>query len=481
MANKLKEFITSKKLKLTEDHVLVLRKTKEDGKADKDFTYPNKGLVEAPDWDGQDQCGGGLHGLAWAEGAFDIDNYGALFQVILVDKKDGFVNLDGNKCKYRKGEIVLTSRESGKAIDFIKKYVTSPSRKMNYDYTNDSVANQGYRSTASQGIDSVANQGCRSVAGQGYNSVARQGHNSVANQGSSSTASQGSRSTASQGIDSVVNQGSDSVANQGHDSVANQGSDSVANQGCRSVANQGYRSVAGQGYNSVARQGIDSVVNQGSSSVADQGYNSVANQAYNSVSIQGSASTANQGDRSVSIARSQSEETHVHRVSENCVTVLYDDSGKPHIFSGYENKALYFYDCKIKKEYTSTPEEITSLESWEIFVFGANLAGEHNGGAARIAQEKFSAASGVGEGRTGQSYAFPTLSQNGAKVTKEELKESINKLIKYANGEPNRMFLVTKVGCGIAGFKEEEMRELFLERKDMPANIVLPKGWAHWD
>jgi hypothetical protein len=366
-------------------------------------------LVEAPDWDGQDQCGGGLHGLAWAEGELDIDNYGVFFQVILVDKKDGFINLDGNKCKYRKGEIVLTSRESSKAIDFIKKYVTSPSRKMNYDYTNDSTANQGYRSAANQGIDSVANQGNYSVAGQGYNSVARQGHKSVAS------------------------------------------------------------------------QGIDSVVNQGSSSVADQGYNSVANQAYNSVSIQGSASTANQGDRSVSIARSQSEETHIHRVSENCVTILFDILGRPHIFSGYENKALYFYDCKLKKEYTSTPEEITSLESWEIFVFGSNLAGKHNGGAARIAQEKFSAGSGVGEGATGQSYAFPTLSQKGAKVTKEELKESIGKLIKYANGEPNRMFLVTKVGCGIAGFDEEYMSRLFKARKDMPANIVLPKGWAHWD
>jgi hypothetical protein len=352
---------------------------------------------------------------------------------------------------------------------------------MNYDYTNDSVANQGYKSTANQGIDSVANQGNYSVAGQGYNSVARQGHKSVANQGSSSTASQGSRSTASQGIDSVANQGSDSVANQGNDSVANQGSDSVANQGCRSVANQGYKSTANQGYKSVASQGIDSVVNQGSSSVADQGYNSVANQAYNSVSIQGSASVSNQGDRSVSVARSQSEETHIHRVSENCVTILFDILGRPHIFSGYANKALYFYDCKIKKEYTSTPEEITSLESWEIFVFGSNLAGKHDGGAARIAQENFSAESGVGEGRTGQSYAFPTLSQNGAKVTKEEIKESIGKLIKYANGEPNRMFLVTKVGCGIAGFDEEYMSRLFKARKDMPANIVLPKGWAHWD
>ena len=395
MANKLKEFITSKKLKLTEDHVLVLRKTAENGVEKEGFVYPSKGLVEAPDWDGGiKKCGGGLHGLAWGEGDHDIEGYGNFYQVILVNTKDGFVDFPNDKCKYRKGEVVLTTRDRSLAISFIKKYDKNTHlRKINYDHSYELVANQGYGSTANQGVGCTANQGNSSTANQGVGCTANQGNSSTANQEGGSTANQGKKSAANQGV------------------------------GC----------------------------------------------------------TANQGDGSVSIARLQSNSTHVHRVSENCVTVLYDDSGKPHIFSGYENKALYFYDCKIKKEYTSTPEEITSLESWEIFVFGANLAGEHNGGAARIAQEKFSAASGVGEGRTGQSYAFPTLSQNGAKVTKEELKESINKLIKYANGEPNRMFLVTKVGCGIAGFKEEEMRELFLERKDMPANIVLPKGWAHWD
>jgi hypothetical protein len=394
MANKLKEFITSKKLKLTEDHVLVLRKTAENGVTKKGFVYPSKGQVEAPDWDGGiKKCGGGLHGLAWAEGELDIDNYGVFFQVILVDKKDGFINLDGNKCKYRKGEVVLTTRDRYLAISFIKKYDNIHARKINYDHSYELVANQGYDSTANQEGGSIANQGYGSTANQGYGSTANQGNGSTANQEGGSTANQGKKSAANQGV------------------------------GC----------------------------------------------------------TANQGDGSVSIARLQSNSTHVHRVSENCVTVLYDDSGKPHIFSGYANKALYFYDCKIKKEYTSTPEEITSLESWEIFVFGSNLAGKHDGGAARIAQENFSAESGVGEGRTGQSYAFPTLSQNGAKVTKEEIKESIGKLIKYANGEPNRMFLVTKVGCGIAGFDEEYMSRLFKARKDMPANIVLPKGWAHWD
>ena len=399
----MKEFVTKKKLKLTEDHVLVLRKTKENGKANCGFVYPIKGLVADRFWDGgQKTCGGGLHGLAWGEGEFEIDGYGDFFQVILVDKKDGFVNLSDQKCKYRRGEIVLTSRDSRQAIEFIRTYDANTSRRrMNYDYTANSVANQGYRS----------------------------------------------------------------VADQQNRSVAYQGDRSIAKQRDRSVANQGNQSIADQGYWSVANQGEKGVAKQWSRSVADQGYDSVANQR----------------DRSVSIAREQSGHSHIHRVGENCVTILYDTWGKPYVYTGYSNVALYFQDCKLAKKYTSTPEEITSIEDWEIFVFGSNLAGEHGGGAARLAQKKFYAESGVGEGRTGQSYAFPTLTKDGEKVTKKDLKESINKLIQSAAHETSRIYLVTKVGCGIAGFKEEEMMELFRARKDMPANIVLPKGWAYWD
>ena len=350
----MKEFVTKKKLKLTEDHVLVLRKTKENGKANCGFVYPIKGLVADRFWDGgQKTCGGGLHGLAWGEGEFEIDGYGDFFQVILVDKKDGFVNLSDQKCKYRRGEIVLTSRDSRQAIEFIRTYDANTSRRrMNYDYTTNSVANQGYRSVADQGDESIAIQLEKSVAKQ-------------------------------------LNR-----------SVANQGNDSVADQLYRGVAYQGDYSIAKQLDRSVADQGIFSI--------------------------------AKQGDGSVSIARWQSGHSHIHRVGKNCVTILYDIWGKPYVFTGYYNAALYFHDCKLAKKYTSTPEEITSIEDWEIFVFGSNLAGEHGGGAARLAQKKFYAESGVGEGRTGQSYAFPTLTKDGEKVTKKDLKEPINKLIQSA-------------------------------------------------
>ena len=124
----------------------------------------------------------------------------------------------------------------------------------------------------------------------------------------------------------------------------------------------------------------------------------------------------------------------------------------------------------------TTPEKIEKLKENQIFVFGSNLKGEHHGGAAKQAKESFGALDGVGEGITGQSYAFPTLNGDRTQVSKESLIASKEKLYKYAEENKDKEFLVTKVGCGIAGFSEEEMKEVF--KGDKPANIVLPKGWS---
>lgn len=121
-----------------------------------------------------------------------------------------------------------------------------------------------------------------------------------------------------------------------------------------------------------------------------------------------------------------------------------------------------------------TPENIQELEPNEIFVFGSNLAGKHIGGAAKIAHEKFGAATDVGEGMTGQSYAFPTLNEDFSQRTEEELKDSVVELFLAANVWSNNTFLVTRVGCGIAGFSEEYMAKLF---QNSPSNIIKPSGW----
>ena len=102
------------------------------------------------------------------------------------------------------------------------------------------------------------------------------------------------------------------------------------------------------------------------------------------------------------------------------------------------------------REYT--PERITELKPNEIFVFGSNLAGAHGGGAARLAYERFGAIWGQGVGLQGQSYAIPTM-QGGV----ETIKPYVDEFICFAKTRSDLKFYVTQIGCGIAGFKVEEI------------------------
>lgn len=116
-------------------------------------------------------------------------------------------------------------------------------------------------------------------------------------------------------------------------------------------------------------------------------------------------------------------------------------------------------------------KQITNLSKCEIFVFGSNLQGQHCGGAARIAHQKFGAEWGVGVGPTGQCYAIPTM-HGGL----DEIKPYVDDFIEYARTHPNNRFLVTRVGCGIAGFTDEEMAPLFKEAKKLP-NVNFSIEW----
>ena len=122
------------------------------------------------------------------------------------------------------------------------------------------------------------------------------------------------------------------------------------------------------------------------------------------------------------------------------------------------------------REYT--PERILELKQNEIFVFGSNLAGAHGGGAARIAYERFGAIMGQGVGLQGQSYAIPTM-QGGV----ETIKPYVDEFIRFAKQHPEYKFLVTRIGCGIAGFLDEEIAPLFANAIDVE-NIILPKEFA---
>lgn len=118
-----------------------------------------------------------------------------------------------------------------------------------------------------------------------------------------------------------------------------------------------------------------------------------------------------------------------------------------------------------------TPEFITSLQENEIFVFGSNLAGAHGGGAARQAYDMFGAEWGVGVGRTGQCYAIPTM-QGGI----DTIRPYVDEFITYAKQHHELIFYVTRIGCGIAGFRDAQIAPLFSAAKDLP-NVALPQGW----
>lgn len=119
-----------------------------------------------------------------------------------------------------------------------------------------------------------------------------------------------------------------------------------------------------------------------------------------------------------------------------------------------------------------TPERISELKKDEIFVFGSNLAGAHGGGAAWLAQKRFGAIWGQGVGPQGQCYAIPTM-QGGV----ETIRPYVDEFIRFARKNAHLTFLVTKIGCGTAGFRDEEIAPLFRDAIDVE-NIILPKEFV---
>ncbi len=119
-----------------------------------------------------------------------------------------------------------------------------------------------------------------------------------------------------------------------------------------------------------------------------------------------------------------------------------------------------------------TPESISSLNPGEIFVFGSNLAGMHGGGAARAAYRHFGAEWGNGVGLQGQSYAIPTM-QGGVGT----IAPYVDQFVDFAKQHPELTFLVTRIGCGIAGFTDNQIAPLFANALPLE-NVRLPKTFV---
>ena len=123
-----------------------------------------------------------------------------------------------------------------------------------------------------------------------------------------------------------------------------------------------------------------------------------------------------------------------------------------------------------------TPDYIDSLLPKQIFVFGSNALGYHTGGASGTARKKFGAVWGQAEGLQGQCYAIPV--DYGKNIRKDgEVRAAVGRFITFAKEHPDLFFLVTRVGCGIAGYHDEEMAQFFIDALELK-NVSLPKSFV---
>lgn len=122
-----------------------------------------------------------------------------------------------------------------------------------------------------------------------------------------------------------------------------------------------------------------------------------------------------------------------------------------------------------------TPERIYDLSENEIFVFGSNCSGRHEAGAAYFAWNKFGAEMGIGEGLTGQCYALPTMDEYFKTLPLVEIRRKIKHFIKVCKEHPEKIFLLTKIGCGIAGYSPTEVASQFRDFLPLPPNLILPR------
>lgn len=120
-----------------------------------------------------------------------------------------------------------------------------------------------------------------------------------------------------------------------------------------------------------------------------------------------------------------------------------------------------------------TPENIKSLSENQIFVYGSNLSGNHKKGAAKTALG-WGAKMGKGKGLQGKTYGIPTKNANVRKtLTINEIKVFVDEFIDFAKANENLIFLVTEIGCGLAGLKPKDIAPLFKEAANI-VNIHLP-------
>lgn len=122
----------------------------------------------------------------------------------------------------------------------------------------------------------------------------------------------------------------------------------------------------------------------------------------------------------------------------------------------------------IKPELANTPM---------CFVFGSNESGRHGAGAAKFAREQKGAVYGLGQGPSGDSYALPTMDWKIRPLPTEVIQHYINRFIVFARYNPNVIFQVTAVGCGLGGHYHKDIAPMF---KHAPQNCLFDELWAEY-
>lgn len=121
--------------------------------------------------------------------------------------------------------------------------------------------------------------------------------------------------------------------------------------------------------------------------------------------------------------------------------------------------------------------ELTTKEEEMVFVFGSNLAGMHGAGAAHFAKAKRGAKMGIGIGLTGNAYAIPTKDHDIKTMPLTEIEPHVKAFIEFAKRYPTNVFRVTRIGCGLAGYTDQEIAPMF---RGSPKNCVMPIEWQEF-
>lgn len=116
----------------------------------------------------------------------------------------------------------------------------------------------------------------------------------------------------------------------------------------------------------------------------------------------------------------------------------------------------------------------TSMSIDRVFVFGSNLAGRHGKGAALWARQHRGAIYGQGVGRQGNAYAIPTKDHQLRVLPLHVIRAFVGEFLDYARGRPNSSFELTPIGCGLAGYRPEQIAPMFSEASP---NVILPDAF----